>query len=125
MSGRKFKEQLRATKLALERRIKTKISTKAQILLWMIMHAVETINCFLFGSDGRTPYYRLHVKNFIGKVLEFGEVVYAKPLNKPSRNRSSRSLAILGVCLGIELRTNENRVALVDGGPVIRVRTMI
>ena len=36
-----------------------------------------------------------------------------------------RSRAILGVWLGIELRTGENRVALMDGGPVIRVRTMI
>ena len=52
---REFQEQLRATKFALERRIKTKISTKAPILLWMIMHAVETINRFLVGSDGRTP----------------------------------------------------------------------
>ena len=53
---REFKKQLRATKLALERRIKTKISTKAPILLWMIVHAVETINRFLVGSDGWTPY---------------------------------------------------------------------
>ena len=119
------KEQLRAIEVALERRIDKKITTKAPILLWMILHAVETINRLLVGSDGRTPYYRLHGKNFIGKVLEFGEVVYAKPLKKPSRKRSLRSQAILGVWLGIELRTGENRVALMDGGPVIRVRTMI
>ena len=90
----------------------------------MILHAVETINRFLVWSDGRTPYYRLHGKNFNGKVLEFGEVVYAKPLKKLSRKRSLRSRAILCVRLGIELRSGENRLALVDGGPVIRVRTM-
>ena len=58
-----FKEQLKATKFALERRIKTKISTNALILVWMILHAVETINRFLVEPDGRTPYYRLHGTN--------------------------------------------------------------
>ena len=33
---REFKEQLRATKLFLERRIKTKIDTKSPILLWIV-----------------------------------------------------------------------------------------
>ena len=53
---REFKEQLRATKLALERRIKSKINPKSPILLWMVVHAIETINRFLVGSDGRTPH---------------------------------------------------------------------
>ena len=75
---RELKKQLRATKLPLERRIQTKIGTKAPILLWMITHAAETINRFLAGTDGRTPHYRLHGKHFIWKVLEFGEIVYAK-----------------------------------------------
>ena len=61
---REFKEQLRATKLALERRIKTKISTKAPILFWMICHAVETITRFLVGTYGRTPHYRMHGRHF-------------------------------------------------------------
>ena len=56
---REFKEQLRATKLALERRFKTKIDTKLHILLWMVVHAIETINRFLVGADGRILHYRL------------------------------------------------------------------
>ena len=122
---REFKEQLRATKLALERRIKTKISTKAPILFWMICHAVETINRFLVGTDGRTPHYRMHGRHFTGKVLEFGEMVYAKALKKANGKRSLKARAILGIWLGIEPRTGENRVALVDGGPVVKVRTVI
>ena len=67
----------------------------------------------------------MYGKNFIGKVLEFGETNYAKLVKKPSRKISLRSRAIFGDWLGIEFRTGENRVALVDGGPVIRVRTVI
>ena len=85
---REFKEQLRAVKIALERRIKTKIQKQAPILQWMVMHAVETINRFVVGADGRTPHYRLHGRNFILKVLEFGEIVHAKPLRKKPRKRS-------------------------------------
>ena len=79
---REFEKQLRATKIALENQIKTKSSKKAPILHWMVKHAVETINRFLVGADGRTPHYRLHGRNFIGKVMEFAELVYAKPLRK-------------------------------------------
>ena len=68
---REFKEQLRAVKIALERMIKMKIQKKAPILHWMVLHAVETINRFLVGADGRTPHYRLHGRNFTGKVIEF------------------------------------------------------
>ena len=50
----------------------------------MITHAIETIDRFLVGTDGRTPHYRLHGKHFIGKVLEFVEIVYAKALKVPA-----------------------------------------
>ena len=67
----------------------------------------------------------MHGKDFNGKVIEFGEVVYAKPLKKPIRKRSLKSRATLGVWLGIDGRTGEYRVALKDGGPVVRIRTII
>ena len=46
----------------LVRRIMKNINSRAPILLWMVVHAVEMINKFLVGSDGRTPHYRLHGK---------------------------------------------------------------
>ena len=51
--------------------------------------------------------------------------MYAKPLKKPTRKRSLKSRAALGVWLGMDGRTGEHRVALKDGGPVERVRTSI
>ena len=68
---REFKEQLRAVKIGLERRVKAKLDPKLPILLWMIKHAVETLNWFLVGADGRTPHYRMYNKHFNGKILEF------------------------------------------------------
>ena len=102
---REFKEQLRATKLALEHRIKSKIIPKSTILLWMVIHAIETINRFLAGSDGRTPHYRLHGKEFKGSIVEFGEIVYAKPIKKASRKRSLKSRAVRGRWLIVRVRT--------------------
>ena len=78
----------------------------------MIVCSVETINRFLVGADGRTPHNRLHNRNFVGKVLEFGEIVYANPLRKNPTKRALRSRAVLGIWLGIIPRTGEHRLAL-------------
>ena len=70
-------------------------------------------------------YYRLHEKNFTGKVIEFGEMVNEKPFRTTARRRSLRRKTVMGIWLGIELRTGEHRVALFGGGPVVCVRTVI
>ena len=92
-----FKEQSRDTKIAFERRIKTKINSKAPILQLMVIHTIEAINRFLVGAGGRTPHYRLHGKDFNGNVVEFDEVVYAKQFRQQTRKRSLKSKATLGV----------------------------
>ena len=91
----------------------------------MVVHAVETINRFLVGADGRTPYYRLYNKHFTGKLLEFGEMVWAKPMRKSPRKRSLKPRVVPGIWLGIHPKTGEHRVALLGGGPVIRVRAVL
>ena len=78
--------QLRAIKLGLEARIEKEIDNKMAILEWMIPHASDSINKYLVGDDGRTAYYRVNLKNFNGKVFEFGEQVLAKP------ERSNKSI---------------------------------
>ena len=75
----------------MERLIKTHIDPEAPVLQWMVMHAVETINRFLVGADGRTSWYRLYNKHFIGKVIEFGELVFAKPLRKTFERGHSKA----------------------------------
>ena len=80
---------------------------------------------FLVGADGMTPYYRLRGRNFVGNVMEFGEMAHATPLKQQASKRSLRSKTVMGIWLGIEPRTGEHRVALLGGGPVVRVRTVI
>ena len=93
----------------------------------MIPHACDMINRYLVGEDGRTAHYRLFNKHFHHNTLEYGEVVLAKPLRKPKQNRKRalKSRVVDGIWLGIHGQTNEHRVALPDGGPVIKVRTVI
>ena len=91
---REFKEQLRATKLSLERRLKTKLNPKFPILLWMVVHTTETINRFLVGADGRTRHYRLYDTVSNGNMLKFGKIVYAEFLKKASRKLSLNSKVI-------------------------------
>ena len=121
-----FKKQLRTVKMALERRLKEKLAPTDAVITWMIPHACESINRFLVGHDGRTPYYRQRHKNFTQKIVELGEVVHAKPMrsNRYGRKRSLMARTVDGVWLGMNNRTNEHRVALLEGGPVIHVRTI-
>ena len=121
-----FKKQLRTVKLSLERRLKDKLAPTDAVITWMIPHACESINRFLVGHDGRTPYYRLRHKKFNQNLVEFGEMVHAKPMrsNRFGRKRALMARTVDGIWLGMNNRTNEHRVALLDGGPVIHVRTI-
>jgi len=119
--------QLRATKLGLEARIQREVAKTEAILEWMIPHAADTVNRFLLGMDGRTAYYRVHLKNFSGKTFEFGEQVLAKP------KRSNKALKKAGALeakfhdatwVGYNARSNEHVVILQKGGPAIKVRTV-
>ena len=71
------KAQLRSTKLGLEARVQQRVNDELPVLEWMIPHATNIINKFLVGADGRTAYQRIHLKEFKGKVFEFGEQVLA------------------------------------------------
>ena len=118
------KGQLRKIKIALDRRIGKKVDPKSAIMQWMVPHASDVINKFLVGADGRTAYYRLRNKNFKQKVVEFGEIVKAKPLRKATRKRSLRPRVVDAISVGMHPRSNEHRVVLLDGGPAIKVRTI-
>ena len=68
-----------ATKLGLEARIQREIAKTEAILEWMILHAADTVNRFLLGMDGRTAYYRVHLKNFSGKTFELSLIHISEP----------------------------------------------
>ena len=121
-----FMGQMRACKLGLEQRTKTKVETDWRILEWMAEHAAATIGRCMVGHDGKTPIWRLMGKPSSKPILEFGERVLAKPLraSQTRRKLSLRSKWVFGTWVGMASRTNEHLVALDDGGAVVRVRTV-
>ena len=121
-----YMAQMRACKIGLESRIKTKVETDWRVLEWMSEHAAMTLNRALVGHDGKTPIWRLMGKPSSKALLEFGEQVLAKPLRAPKtcNELSLRSKWVFGTWLGVASRTNEHLVALADGGAVVRVRTV-
>ena len=110
--------QIRALKIGLERRIKTKVESDWRILQWMVEHAATLINCCQLGHDGRTPFRRLHGKESAHKLLEFGEQVMAKPKRSPEtlRKRALKSKWVHGTWVGMTSNSNEHLVAVAEGG---------
>ena len=113
------KAQLRATKLGLEARVGQEVKGEMPILEWMIPHASHTINRFLAGADGRTAHYRVHLKNFGGKVCQFGEQVLPKPKRRNSKiwRRTLDARFLEATWVGYSVGTNEHVVVLKNGGP--------
>ena len=119
--------QLRALKLGLEARIKKEVDVNSEILEWMIPHAADCINKYLVGKDGRTAHYRVHLKNFSGKVFEIGEQVLAKPKRSNKKIKKRQALDARfhdATWVGFDARSNEHVVILGNGGPAIKVRTV-
>ena len=118
--------QIRAIKIGLEQRTKTKISTNGPVVQWIVEHSTTTINIGLVGHDGKVPRQRMLGKTSAKPILEIGEQVLAKPLRAQKSNKklSLRSKWVHATWLGIAARTNEHIVAIEKGGAAIRVRTV-
>ena len=119
--------QLRSLKLSLESRLGAPVGNELAIMEWMTEHSRTTINRAQVGHDGKTPYRRLMGKEASQPLVEFGEQVLAKPLRqkKTSKKISLATRWLHGTWVGITNRSNENLVVLPDGGPAIRVRTIV
>ena len=76
------KAQMRAVKIGLEMKVQATVNPTWAIIEWMLPHAADLINRFLVGADGKTAYYRVHMRHFNGMVFEMGEQVLAKPVRK-------------------------------------------
>ena len=61
---------------ALEEKVGVNITATHPIMTWLVPHCADLLNCFLIGSDGRTPYERLKGKQFHGEMCEFGSDVF-------------------------------------------------
>ena len=63
-------------KLALEKKLGVVVPSKHPIMTWLVEHAVDMLNKYQVGSDGRTPYERIRGKPYKGEMIEFGRMVF-------------------------------------------------
>ena len=80
---------------------------------------------FLVGADGRTPRYAMYKKHFGGQVLEFREMVIEMHLMKNPMKMSLKSSVMQGIWLGMHPKTGGHSIAVLEGGLVMRVRTIL
>ena len=77
--------------LALEARLRQKLSLQLPIVRWLVRHAAFVVTRYQVGHDGLTPWRRLTGKSWTGIVAELGEQVLGKlALKKPSTDRKRK-----------------------------------
>ena len=115
-------DQFRTLKVALETKLKQRLPSSHPITAWLVEHTSWVLNRFQRGSDGRTPYDRLHGRAGHERVCEFGEMVmWSVP--KKLRSKLDQRWGY-GMCLGRSLRSDQNFIGL-NSGDVICARAMV
>ncbi len=120
----------RALRLALESRLGVEIPRDSPIMDWIFEHAAFLINRFSVGHDGMVPMERLTGTKWRRAVVEIGETVLAKLVNKPIRKgkeeKQKKKLAersVQAVWVGQMARTGEH-VVIGPNGDALRCRTV-
>ena len=75
---RSLKSQMRAVRLALEKRLGRSLESDDPVLAWIATFAGDVIARFRKGADGKTPWERETGRKWAGESLEFGERFYLK-----------------------------------------------
>ncbi len=119
------KAQIRVIKLGLEQRLGRPASASLPVMKWIVRHAPGVVNRYLLGNDGRTPWFRIHHKQFGSKVFEFGEQVLVLPRRKTAvkEKQSLKARYVEATWLGWADRSGEHIVAL-KTGQAVRVRSV-
>ena len=122
-SAGEFMDQLRTLKTALENRLKIRLSSSRPVTHWLIEHtAYYVLNKFSLGSDGHTPYGRLHGREGHERICEFGEhIMWYVP--KKLRSKLDQRWRY-GVFLGRSMSSDQNFVGL-NNGDVVCARAIV
>ena len=117
-----FEDQFRTLKVAIETKLKQRLPSSHPITSWLVEHTAWVLNKFQLGSDGRTPYGRLHGREGHERVCEFGEMImWFVP--KKMRSKLDQRWRY-GVFLGRSLSSDQNFIGL-HSGDVICARAMV
>ena len=120
--------QVRALKLSLEYRIGIKVDDSLPIFDWLVEHAASLITRLRLGTDGMSAWQRVTGRACEHPLVEFGELVWAKPLRASAGKQKGKADLearwFKAVWVGAHDRTNEHVVIAADCGPAVRVRSI-
>ena len=75
VSARDFEDHFRTLKAAFESRMGRSIDSDHPIIEWMVEHSAYLLSKLRLGTDGHTAYGRLHGKESVDNICEFGEKI--------------------------------------------------
>ena len=111
--------QVRAMKLALENRIKVKVSAQSNVVAFMAGYAAYLLNRLEVGKDGKTAVERNRGKAATVMGVEFGEkVMYKKTVQNKASKIEPRWEK--GIFVGVRARSVEFLVATAQGIKKVR-----
>ena len=98
--------QIRAVTDCLEAKYQRKIPRDHQSIPSLVEHAVQCINRYRIGRDGKSAYQRVKGPQFNVRVAEFGECALRRPRKSPDRIGKLENR----VCDGVNNRLSNNRL---------------
>ena len=105
---REVVDHIRVLKLALETHLNVRIPSNHLVMAWLVEHAAYLLNRCQLGTDGRTPWGRLHGKEASEKMCEFGERIL---WYVPKKQRAKLDVRWRhGIFLGRSLNSNQNYI---------------
>ena len=110
---REVVDEIRTLKASLEMRVKGRLANDHPVMAWMVEHAAYLLNRCKLGTDGRTAYGRLHGKESLARLCEFGERIL---WFVPKKHRAKLDAKWrYGVFLGRATNCDQNFIGLADG----------
>ena len=106
-------DQSRTLKIALENRAGWQIPKGHTIMHWIIFHPAYLLTHHHVGQDGLTGYQRLHGRQSLQRIAEFGERIlwYTAKKNRTKLAPRRRN----GVFVGRSFDTAQDYIILLDG----------
>ena len=99
--------------MSLEMRVKGRLANDHPVMAWMVEHAAYVLNRCKLGTDGRTAYGRLHGKESLARLCEFGERIL---WFVPKKHRAKLDAKWrYGIFLGRAANCDQNFIGLADG----------
>ena len=89
----------------------------SRIMTWVVKYAVQLINRYSAGKDGRSACRRIKGTECMAPVAEFGECIWCKPYEKvqPRAENNAESRWREGIWLGFEQGTNGVYIGTAEG----------